>query len=240
MIPPSDHSLPPVLTEKLTDFRRQVRVVKFTEGILAGLFGLAFSWLLVFILDRLGETPAALRGSLLLLGAAVPGLGLPLLWHRWVWRQRRLEDVARLVRRAGPRLGDQLLGIVELAREHETATSGRSERLVQAAIAQAAEAVKDKDLSGAVPHPHRRRWAVAVAVLAMLALAAGLLAPEAARNAAARWLMPWSDTDRYTFAQVDGLPKTLVVPFAEPFDLPATLKEGTRWTPGSGTARIPG
>ncbi|MCB1087753.1 MAG: hypothetical protein KDM63_11955, partial [Verrucomicrobiae bacterium] len=104
-----DRSLPPVLTEKLDEFRKRVRIVKFTEGILAGLFGLALSWCLVFILDRLGETPGWARTSLLILGAAGPGFGLPMLWHRWVWRQRRLEDVARLVRRTFPRLGDQLL-----------------------------------------------------------------------------------------------------------------------------------
>lgn len=235
-----DRSLPPALTDKLTEFRRRVRVVKFTEGILAGLFGLGLSWLLVFILDRLGETPAAWRTALLVAGAAVPGLGLPLLWHRWVWRQRRLEDIARLVRRAFPRLGDQLLGIVELARESGDGTTGRSERLVQAAIAQAAAAVKDKDLSAAVPQPRRRRWALAAGALAVLATAAAVLVPEAARNAAARWLMPWRDTDRYTFARVDALPETLVVPLAEPFDLPAALEPETRWTPSSGTARIPG
>jgi hypothetical protein len=234
-----NRSLPPILTDKLADFRRKVRYVKFAEGILAALFGLGLSWLLVFILDRLGETPVWLRTTLLVAGAAVPGLGLPLIWHRWVWRQRRLEDVARLVRRTFPRLGDQLLGIVELAHENHAET-GRSERLVQAAIAQAADAVKDKDLSGAVPEPRARRWGLAAAGLAALAVAAGFLVPEASRNALMRWLMPWSDTARYTFAQVDELPKTLVVPYAENFEIPASLKEETRWTPSSASARIPG
>ena len=236
---PSSRALPPILTEKLAEFRKRVRVIKFIEGALAALFGLALSWLLVFVLDRFGETPAWLRTTLLIAGAAVPGIGFPLLWHRWVWKQRRLEDVARLVRRHFPRLGDQLLGIVELARE-DSALAGRSERLVQAAIAQAADAVKDKDLSSAVPNPHHRRWAWSAGSLLLIAVAAGALVPEAARNAAARWLMPWRDTDRYTFAQVDELPKTLVVPYAEPFDLPTALKSETRWTPEHADARIPG
>ena len=59
--------------------------------------------------------------------AATLGIGLPVKWHRWVWRQRRLEDAARLLRRTFPRLGDQLLGIVELA-HHEAATGGQSAR----------------------------------------------------------------------------------------------------------------
>ncbi|MCB1232283.1 MAG: hypothetical protein KDN19_18690 [Verrucomicrobiae bacterium] len=234
------NQLPPELTEKLAEFRRRVRVIKFAEGLLAALFGLALSWLFVFILDRFGETPRWLRTTLLLAGTAVAGIGLPLLWHRWVWRQRRLEDVARLVRRAFPRLGDQLLGIVELAHEESLGETGRSERLVRAAIAQAADAVKDKDLSGAVPNPHHRGWAVAAGALLVLAIVAGIVVPEAARNAAVRWLMPWRDTERYTFAQVDALPKKLVVPYAEPFEMPASLKEDTKWTPEKGKARIPG
>ena len=236
----SPNALPPELTEKLADFRHRVRLVKFAEGVLAALFGLALSWLFVFILDRFGETPGWVRTTLLLAGTAVAGIGLPVLWHRWVWRQRHLEDVARLVRRQFPRLGDQLLGIVELAYEEPEDDRGRSERLVKAAIAQAADAVKDKDLSGAVPNPRHRTWAVAAGALVVLAIVAGIVVPDAAGNAAARWLMPWRDTERYTFAQVDALPKKLVVPYAEPFEMPADLKKETRWTPETGKARIEG
>ncbi|MGI9241187.1 MAG: hypothetical protein ACR2RV_10325, partial [Verrucomicrobiales bacterium] len=135
----SSRSLPPRLESKLSDFRRRVWLVKLVEGLLAAIFGLALSYLLVMGLDRLIDTPAWLRGILLLAGAAIPGLGLPLKWHRWVWRQRRLEDAARLLRWKFPMLGDQLLGIVELAKDDSQ--TGRSERLVQAAMSQADEAV---------------------------------------------------------------------------------------------------
>ena len=239
---PSESRLPQPLTDKLTDFRRRVRITKFVEGILAAAFGLALSWTLVFILDRFGETPAWLRTTLLIAGTAIPGIGLPLIWHRWVWRQRRLEDVARLIRRRFPRLGDQLLGIVELAHDEENPEHpARSQRLVDAAIAQAAEAVTGKNLEEAVPTPgKKRRWAVAAVAILALVIAAGFAVPEAAKNAAARWLMPWKETDRYTFAQVDALPETLVVPFAEPFEMPASLKDETRWTPERASARISG
>src|SRR3954468_11540333 len=154
--------LPPILETKLADFRRRVWIVKLTEGLLAALFGVAISYLLVFILDRFFETPAALRWAILLTITAILGLGLPLKWHRWVWRQRRLEDAARLLRRTFPRLGDQLLGIVELARlDH--AAAGRSERLVQAAMAQAADEVKDQDFTHAVPNARHHEWGWAAA-----------------------------------------------------------------------------
>lgn len=231
--------LPPVLEQKLSEFRKHVWIIKLTEGLLAAVFGLALSYVLVFILDRFMETPGWLRGTLLAAGAAVLGIGLPLKWHRWVWRQRRLEDAARLIRRRFPRLGDQLLGIVELA-HLESGQGGRSETLVRAAMAQAADAVKDQDFTKAVPQARHRSWAYAcVAVLALSVAALGLV-PDAARNAAMRWLMPWRATERFTFARVDQVPERLVVPVAEPFDFRVALAKDTRWSPAEGTARLTG
>src|SRR5436190_6718365 len=162
-------TLPEVLEHKLSDFRRRVWTVKLAEGLFAALFGLAVSYLLVFVLDRFFETPAAVRLGLLIAGAATLGLGLPLKWHQWVWRQRRLEDAARLFRRTFPRIGDQLLGIVELA-HLDHAAAGRSERLVQAAMAQAADAVKDRDFTQAVPDARHRQWGWAAAGVVVLAV----------------------------------------------------------------------
>ncbi len=227
--------LPPILETKLADFRQRVWTVKLIEGLLAAGFGLALSYLLVFALDRVMETPVWLRASLLIAGALTLGLGLPLKWHRWVWRQRQLEDAARLLKRTFPRLGDQLLGIVELSR-HEDAS--RSERLVQAAMTQAAEAVKDKDFTHAVPEAKHVQWGWAAGVTALLAVAALTLLPDVAWNALARWATPWRDVERFTFAKIEALPDRLVVPYAEPFDLKVHLQKDTRWSPGQAKARI--
>ena len=225
--------LPPILESKLADFRKRVWVVKLTEGLLAAAFGIVLSYVLVFALDRVMETPVWLRASLLIAGALTLGLGLPLKWHRWVWRQRRLEDAARLLKRTFPRLGDQLLGIVELA-HMEAGSAGRSERLVQAAMDQAAEAVKDKDFSHAVPEAKHFQWGWAAGVTAMLAAAALTLVPDAAWNALARWGTPWRDVERFTFAKIETLPDRLVVPYAEAFDLTVQLDKDTRWSPLAG------
>lgn len=53
--------LPPVLEAKLVDFRRRVWVLKLTEGLFAAVFGIALSYLVVFVLDRFLETSAWLR-----------------------------------------------------------------------------------------------------------------------------------------------------------------------------------
>jgi hypothetical protein len=230
-------TLPQVLETKLAEFRRRVWIVKLAEGVLAALFGIALSYLLVFVLDRFMETPPWLRLTFLIGAAATLGLGLPLKWHRWVWRQRRLEDAARLLRRTFPRLGDQLLGIVELARM-DHATEGRSERLVQAAMEQAADAVKDQDFTRAVPHARHRQWGWAAAGVIALAVVGFTFVPDAARNAFARWLTPWRAVERYTFAQVEPLPAQLVVPYAEPFVLPVRLTSNSQFAPSETRARI--
>ncbi len=230
-------TLPPDLEAKLADFRRRVWIVKLAEGILAALFGLALSYLAVFILDRFCETPAWLRFCILLAGAATLGLGLPLKWHRWVWRQRRLEDVARLIRLSFPRLGDQLLGIVELVRREEGA-SGRSERLVQAAIAQTAEAVKNRDFHKAVPHARHRQWGIAAASVIVVVVLAFAVVNSAARNALIRWIAPWSNTERFTFADIQPLPSSMVVPYDESFPLPVKLRPDTQWSPSEGHGHI--
>jgi hypothetical protein len=229
--------LPLVLETKLADFRRRVWAVKLSEGILAALFSIAVSYLVVFILDRLGETPGWLRLSIFIAGLAALLVGLPLKWLRWVWRQRRLEDAARLLRGAFPRLGDQLLGIVELARGDHL-PEGRSERLVEAAIAQAAEAVKDQDFSHAVPRARHLEWGWATAGAFALVILAFVFASDAARNALARWAASWQPIERYTFAKVEPIPTHLVAPYAEPFTLPVKLTSGTLWSPEEGKARI--
>jgi hypothetical protein len=232
-------SLPPSLETKLGEFRRRVWAVKLAEGLFAAVFGIAISYLAVFALDRFWETPGWVRLAILILGSATLCLGLPLKWHTWVWRQRRLEDAARLLRRTFPRLGDQLLGIVELARM-DHAAAGRSERLVQAAIAQAAEEVKDRDFRNAVPDPRHRHWGWAAAgVLAVAALGFALVG-DAARNALVRWIAPLGNAERFTFARVEQLPARLVVPYAEPFNMPVRLSGDTRWRPSQASARLGG
>ena len=45
----------------LEQYRKRVWVIKLTEGAMAAIFGLVMSYLVVFVLDRLFDTPALLR-----------------------------------------------------------------------------------------------------------------------------------------------------------------------------------
>lgn len=225
--------LPEATRRRLEEYRSRVRFVKVAEGILAGLFGLAVSYLAVFILDRFFDTPALLRIVLLVLGTVGLGLFFPLKCHRWIWGTRRMEQVAGLVRHTFPRLGDQLLGVVELAMSQQGNTE--SSTLTRAAIAQVDDVIKDRDLSDAVPQPRHRLWLKVALVPTAVVLACLVVVPDAGANALGRWLTPWRNIDRYTFTKIEQLPEELIVPHGEEFQLQAKLTPESRWTPTSGT-----
>jgi len=98
----------------LEQFKKQLWKIKITEAVLAGFFGLLFSFLLVFGLDRLMETPNTLRLIILVLGVSLFSLFAPYWIRRWVYGHRRENQLARLISRRFPKLGDRLLGAVEL------------------------------------------------------------------------------------------------------------------------------
>jgi hypothetical protein len=234
---PSHHlELPSQTRSKLEAFRRRVWIIKLAEGVLAAAFGLLVSYLIVFALDRIWDTPAFLRVLILISGALGLDVWLPLKWHRWVWRTRRLEQVARLLRDKFPRLGDQLLGVVELAQNE--LEQERSATLCRAAMKQVDAEISKRDFNNAVPNPRHRRWAWAAGVSLAIAATALVVVPAAGVNALARWLMPWKHTERYTFARIDDLPDKIVVPYAEPFSIDAMLSPNTAWSPQQASARF--
>src|SRR3954447_11116879 len=174
-------------------FRRRVWAVKLMEAGCGAAFGVLVAYLVTFLLDRVWDTPANVRLGIFM-SALVSCALVPLALHRWIWRQRRLEQLARLLSRTHPSIGDQLLGIIELV--NSESEQARSLALCQAAVEQVAEQARARDFADAVPRPkHRRRIALASGALAV---GVGLLAlyPGAAANAWARFLFPWRDTPR--------------------------------------------
>lgn len=224
--------LPENLQAKLREFQRIVWTAKVIEGLLAGLFGLFVAYLLVFVMDRFWDTPSSLRALILVAGASGLGFWFPIKMHRWVWKRRSLEQIARLLRHRYPRFGDQLLGIVELARH----ASG-SETLIRAAFRQADEAISKTRLDrGAIPNSQVLRWSIITAVVTGWVLLTLTIVPKAGWNSMSRSFFPWLNTERYTFAQSEGAPHRLVVPYGEPFELAIDLRENSDWRPQSAKA----
>ena len=228
-------NLPPRMKAALEQYQKRVWTIKLAEGALAAIFGILVSYIIVFCLDRVFDTSTLLRVLILVVGMVGMVFLLPMKYYNWVWKHRQLDGVARLLQQKFPRFGDHVLGIVELARNREDQLS--SPTLVEAAMRQVDAEVARHNLADAVPNPRHRRWALAAALPLVLVVIGAVVIPATSRNTFARWLTPWRDVARYTFAQLEGASGLRVVPYAEPFDVEARLKDNSPWKPESGEAR---
>ena len=234
---PQTQAIPDSLKLLLAEYRRKLWRIKITEAVLAGVIGLVLSFLLVFALDRFVQTPAMLRLAILLAGTSLFAVFAPLWMRRWVWGHRRENELARLIAQKHPDLGDRLLGIIELQEQHETKDS-LSPRLRMAAMETVAADAEKQGLQSALPHSWAKKAFLFSFLLLAAATAAFLLAPKASMNALQRWAMPLQDNERYTFTKLDQVPKSLVVPHGEAFDLFIKLSSDSEWTPATGEVRI--
>ena len=227
--------LPESLRVKLLEFRSRVWTIKAIEGLAIAAIGVIGAFLCVYISDRLWDTPGQLRGAVLVT-AFVICLAVPWVMYRWVWRNRRLDQLACLLRHRHPAVGDQLLGIIELVRNTEE--QARSRELCEAAVVQVSEAAESRDLANSVPNPRHKRWGVLAGCGAIVAMGLAVISPAATKNAWARYLAPWRDTPRYTFTMIESKSDEQVVPHGESFPFAVKLQSGTVWQPEQATVQI--
>lgn len=190
-----------------------MRWTKLTERFAVALSALVVSFLLVAALDRFVDTFAAVRGILLGASLAVSVFVVPRALNRWFFRHRSLREVAREVTLRDAAVGDRFLGVFELS--HDRDEFERSPELVTAAIAQGDRDLGDFDLRPLLPPSNHMR---ALGMFAVPAAAAAVFAatlPAVASNAFNRWVNPFGDTERYTFARLDGLENAWVMPIQE-------------------------
>ena len=224
------NAIPESLRKQLEDFRRQLWRRKVMEAVAAGFIGLLVSFLLIYGLDRIWQTPGWARLVILLGGVSLFGGFAPYWLHRWVWGHRREEQLARLIAKRYPGLGDRLLGVIELQGQTEAGDS-LSPRLRAAAMEVVAAEAGKRQLDDALPVPRHRKWVLAA--LALLAVASGafLATPKAGLNAFERWLKPFSDVERYTFTQLETPPTYLAVPYGEAFEVVLKLAKTSEQRP---------
>lgn len=226
--------VPLSLETQLHGFRRRVWKIKMIEAACIAVFAVVVAFLSVFTLDRLWDTPATIRLGVFLTalcGCAV----VPLFIYRWIWRQQRLEQLARLLSHKLS-VGEQLLGIIELA--HSESEQARSRTLCAAAIQQVAQDAQGRDFLAATPDSRHRLWSWFAGTTAGIAMGLTVFFPAAAVNAMARFLAPWSETPRYTFAAVESLPDQMYIPHGEPVTLTVRLTEGSLWQPAEGQVQL--
>ncbi|QTN34001.1 hypothetical protein HZ994_17310 [Akkermansiaceae bacterium] len=233
---PIQTAIPESLRKQLEEFRRVLWRRKVVEAVAAGMIGLFVSFLLIFGLDRVWQTPGWARLLILLGGASLFAVFAPYWLHRWVWGNRQEGQLARLIARRFPGLGDRLLGVIELQGQQEAGDS-LSPRLRAAAMEVVAAEAGKRDLASALPTPRHRKWGLAALLLMGLVATAFMVTPKAGVNALQRWLMPFSDTERYTFTQLESPISYLAVPYGESFAISLKLSKSSEQRPSSAEGR---
>jgi hypothetical protein len=223
-------ALPEALRRQFAEVERRLWRVESTVAICVAVGALMVSLLGLFVSDRFWETPTWLRLALCLCGWATAAAAGAFWARRWIWQRRDLRALANLVQKKYRRLGDRLLGIVELANE-ERHNANFSAALYHAAIYQVADEAKGYDFSQSISTQAARKSSFGAAGLAgCLALLFAVL-PQSGWNAFERWALPAANIDRYTLVTLEGLPKEIIVPHGEPFSIAASVKYRSFWKP---------
>ena len=230
-------AIPATLVTQLSEFRKRVWTIKMLEATGIALFSIFFGVLCVFALDRIFDSPAWMRATVLLL-ATVGVASIPFWFQRWVVRVRSAESVAKLLGKRLPAVGDALLGAIELS--SSDSEQKRSPALCKAALNQVAQDSAKRNFLTATPASQHRVWgSLAATGLAMVAVL-WILFPAALSNAWARFAAPLGEIQRYTFAAIEPLPKKVIVPHGEAFPISVKLANGSEWSPARAKASIVG
>jgi hypothetical protein len=227
--------LPPDLVAQLRGFEKRLCFMETLAAGFGGLCGVLLTYLLLFVSDRFWDTPGGLRALLTAAGGITFAVFASKWTNHWLVRRRNTRDLARIVQRKYRRLGDRLLGAVELAGD---APGHGSPALCRAAIRQVAEEARRYDFRGAVEKRRTRIYSLSFAILIVLAAVPFAVFPKAGLNALTRWANPLSTVHRYTFVRLEDMPAEKVVPHGEPFEIACDLADQSVWRPVSGACRI--
>ena len=226
-----DDSLPSSLIESLaylTNLSRRIFSIRFGSLLLVSL---CLSWLVLFISDRLWDTPICVR---LLLSCSG---WLCAIFFAWMIRRNAFlrtsssKWIARQVRAKFGGPGDRFLGIIELAEKRNVDSLNYSESLYQAALQRVEKEISKLSLSDTFDRQPGRQAGI-VAILCLFATVACFYSyPGLAKNTSLRWVSPWSDLQRKTLTLFSNVPPTLYTAKGENTVLPLTLANDSEKNP---------
>lgn len=230
-------ALPENLQRQFADLQKRLFSLETAFAISAGLSALFLSYLLLFVSDRFWDTPMGLRLALFALALAAVAASAIWWMRHWVLHRRDWRALAVIVQRKYPRLGDRLLGIVELAEESKR-PAYFSPELYHAAIEQVAEESAKYDFIKAGDARKTRRQAVSGVSLLALAVLAVIILPAAALNSFRRWIAPLAKIPRFTLVQFAQVEAQKIVPHGEKTVLAGALEYRSFWKPARVKLRL--
>src|SRR5688572_7173047 len=222
--------LPESLQRQFTDLRSRLFSLETLFAVGAAFSAILFSFLLIIISDRVWDTPIWLRVAVFAVGILCAAAAMVWWLRKWVIQPPDLRALAILVQRKYRRLGDRLLGIVELTNE-TTRPAYFSPELYRAAISQVNEEASKYDFSDAASPRASRRQALTSASLLLVVFVAALIFPEATWNSFRRWIAPIAQVPRFTLVELAGLPKERIVAHGEKFVVNGTVQYRSFWKP---------
>lgn len=222
--------LPEKLREQFQRLERRLFKVETVVTVAVVATGVSFSYVTLFVSDRVWNTTVPVRIFLAASALAVFLIGMNRWLMRWVLRRRGLKEMAVIVQKRFRRLGDRLLGIVELADETKR-PANFSPELYRAAIEQVAEEAGVCNFEEAVSDkPARKRLALLAVALALAAVPFAVV-PKAGANALSRWILPLAAIPRYTLVALEDFPKSKIVPHGEAFTVEGSVNYRSFWKP---------
>jgi hypothetical protein len=231
--------LPDSLERQFGALRRRLWQWETALTACRALGALVVSYLVLLLSDRFWDTPAVTRTALNLVATGIALFCLAQWARRWWFKPPDKRELAVRVQTRFRRLGDRLLGIVELAEEHQH-TAAFSPDLYRAAIRQVSAEAEKYDFLAAIDLRKLKAFMAGGLGLLLLAAFPWALSPLLGRSTLERWLLPFKSLPRFSLVTLEGLPVEQVTALGEPFEIQVAVRYHSRWQPRTLRARIPG
>lgn len=224
--------LPDSLNSQLKEFRKKLRAVESATAALAVFCIASISFTVLYLSDRLWDTPVILRFGLFLAGLT-PFLILIYYTIHHVFRERRdFKNLSVLVQKHHQKLGDSLLGVIELA-ENKDLSENVSRELCSAAITSIAEKSESMDFCEAINREKLKRFLACTLALLIILLDLFIFTKPAFCSSLLRYLAPFSQTERFTYVKISGIPQKITVPHGEAFEITCQAADPSSYKPSS-------
>jgi len=227
---PKFSKLPASLANKLSTAEDRALDLLSVSSVLVGLGIFLSLIILVWVSDRIMDTPKWLRVILLVVATIMLAWTLISFVRRRLRLLRGPNEIVSIVQNHYPKLGDSLQGAVELADE-STRPVSVSARLCEAAVQQVATSVEPLDFDAAVSRDERNRTLRRVSFAAAFTGAFLLADHKALLSSLQRALMPFSNIERHTLARFKDMPTELYVARGEDVSIDIRLDLNAKVVP---------